>query len=59
MAKKKQMPEMLYVYVYDAGRDGVIYACVQTLEEVPEDTAIVGVYERVREAKLIVTRDLD
>ncbi len=58
MAKKKQMPEQLYVYVVDAGRDGVIYGCVTTLEEVPEDVTVVGVYERVREAKMIVTRDL-
>lgn len=58
MAKKKQMPEQLYVYVADAGRAGVIYGCAETLEDIPEDTAIVGVYERVREAKMIVTRDL-
>jgi hypothetical protein len=56
--KKQQMPEQLYVYVADAGRDGLIYGCTVTLEEVPEDTVIVGVYERVREAKLVVTRDL-
>ncbi len=59
MAKKKQqMPEQLYVYVADAGRDGLLYGCAETLEEVPEDVSIVGIYERIREAKLIITRDL-
>lgn len=59
MAKKNKMPEQLYVYVADAGRDGVIYGCATTLEEVPEDVSVVGVYELARQAKMIVTRDLD
>ena len=61
MAKKKQMPEQIYIYVSDIDRDGeAIYGAVKTLEEVPEDAGmVVGVYERVRESKLVVTRDLD
>ncbi len=61
MAKKKQLPEQLYIYIADVDRDGVvIYGVAQTLEEVPEDSGhLVGVYERVREAKLVVTRDLE
>jgi len=59
MAKKKQMPEQMYVYVADADKNGVIYGCAPTLEELPEEAVIVGVYERVREAKLVVTRDLE
>ena len=58
MAKKKQMPEQIYVYVADAGRDGVIYGCAETLEEVPDDVVIVGIYDRVREARMVVTCDL-
>jgi hypothetical protein len=59
--KRQQMPEQIYIYVADRiGVDGeTIYGVALTLEEIPEDApAVVGVYERVREAKLIITRDL-
>lgn len=61
MAKKKRMPEQLYIYVTDVLKDGtILYGAAATLDEVPEEAAeLIGVYEHIREAKLVVTRDLE
>jgi hypothetical protein len=58
-SKKKQMPEQLYVYLSDILNDGTkVYGAAQDLGEVRDDADIVGVYELVREAKLVITRGL-
>lgn len=59
MAKKKPMPKQIYIYVSDWVDREPVYAVARSLEEVPEDVhPIIGVYELVREARMIVTRDL-
>jgi hypothetical protein len=59
VAKKKQLPEQIYIYAADVVDGVTFYGAAQILEEIPDDTNVVGVYERVREARLVITRDLE
>ena len=60
MVKNKPMPDVFYIYdaYYDNDQGISCYMLAETLDHIPLNIEIVGVYGRVRTAKMVVTREL-